>query len=264
MRLRHHLAELDAYRKDALGFRDFARVLRVRLSQSKLGPLVCPNPITVAVRLRSFGPEPLWLRSHKSDISVLNEQLLSHIYDAVLPHTDGARTIVDLGANTGIVARWLLARHPKARIVCVEPAAENVALLEWNLAEHGHRSAIVARCVGGSRRPVMVGTTNGAWAYAMTDADGAEANSSVVTMDDVIVEHGLDKIDLLKCDTEGAEWETFERCDGWIDRVHAMVVELHGGRLPRMLESIGTGWNVLTTDHDPRRKQETVTLARAA
>ena len=40
-------------------------------------------------------------------------------------------------------------------------------------------------------------------------------------------EHSIDYIDLLKVDIEGAEREVFESSRGWIDRVGAIVVELH-------------------------------------
>ena len=35
------------------------------------------------------------------------------------------------------------------------------------------------------------------------------------------------KIDLLKCDIEGAERELFEDCRSWIAQVNAIVIELH-------------------------------------
>jgi FkbM family methyltransferase len=264
MGVRHHLRELSAYAHDASSVGDFGRLMRVRLSLSKLGPLVCRTPITVAVHLRSFGPELLYLRSHTSDISVLNEQLISHGYESVLAHTKGARTIIDLGANTGIVARWLLARHAGARIVSVEPAAENLEILHLNLDVMGARAAIVAHCIGGTARPVSVGTTNGSWAYHMDDAAADVANSSVVTMDSVLELHGVDRIDLLKSDTEGAEWEMFEHCGGWIDRVQSIVIELHGAPLAKLEEHIGHDWTVLQHDTDTRYACETVALTRAA
>jgi FkbM family methyltransferase len=262
MGVRHHLRELTAYVNDAGSVGDFARLMRVRLSQSKLGPLVCRSPITVAVRMRSFGPEPLYLRSHTSDISVLNEQLISHGYESVLPHTVGAQTIIDLGANTGIVARWLLARHGGARIVSVEPAAENLEILHLNLDVMGARAAIVEQCIGGVARPVSIGTTNGSWAYHMDEAEAGEANSAVVTMDAVLADHGVDRIDLLKSDTEGAEWEMFEHCEGWIERVQSIVIELHGAPLAKLEEHIGHDWTVLQHDTDTRYECETVALTR--
>jgi hypothetical protein len=90
------------------------------------------------------------------------------------------------------------------------------------------------------------------------------ANSSVVTMDSVLEQHGVGRIDLLKSDTEGAEWEMFEHCGGWIDRVQSIVIELHGAPLAKLEEHIGHDWTVLQHDTDTRYACETVALTRAA
>ena len=42
-----------------------------------------------------------------------------------------------------------------------------------------------------------------------------------------MAEFGLDHVDLLKLDVEGAEIELFSDCSGWIDSVDAIVTELH-------------------------------------
>ena len=141
----------------------FARLMRVRLSQSKIGPLVCPRPIVVQVALRSLGPGVM-LRSHTTDISVLGEILVSRNYEVAAIAAGNAKTIVDLGANTGLAARWLLERFPQARIVCVEPESGNLAVLMHNLAPYGDRARVIGACVGGhERRVALVGSlaTNG-------------------------------------------------------------------------------------------------------
>jgi Methyltransferase FkbM domain len=48
-----------------------------------------------------------------------------------------------------------------------------------------------------------------------------------VTVPEIMREHGLDRIDLLKVDIEGSEMEVFSHADAWIGSVDAISVELH-------------------------------------
>jgi FkbM family methyltransferase len=194
--------------------------MQVRLSLSKVGRLTTPRRVVRRVDMRSFGG-PVYLRSHTSDISVLKEQLVSGGYAAIERHARAVETVVDLGANTGLVARWILHRHPAARIVCVEPEPGNLELLERNL---GGRGAIVPACVGASERTASLATSTGEWGFRMSGEPGEVA---VTTMARVLADHGLARVDVLKCDIEGAECTLLENYAGLFARVDAAVFEFH-------------------------------------
>ena len=48
-----------------------------------------------------------------------------------------------------------------------------------------------------------------------------------MTVDTLMKEHGIDHIDILKIDIEGAEKEVFRDPSAWIGKVDALIVELH-------------------------------------
>ena len=52
-------------------------------------------------------------------------------------------------------------------------------------------------------------------------------NVTAMTVDKVMLDYGLEKIDILKIDIEGAEREVFRDPTLWIDKVDALIVELH-------------------------------------
>ena len=52
-------------------------------------------------------------------------------YDRILA-SGGSPLIVDCGANIGASVAWFAARYPRAHIVAVEPAADNIELLRRN------------------------------------------------------------------------------------------------------------------------------------
>lgn len=245
--------------------RSFLQVLRIRLSSSKLGWLACPRPVETAVGLRGFGG-PVWLRSHTTDISVLGELVSSDSYGPLVRSFAGgadrpAPTIIDLGANTGLAARWIHAQAHGGRMVCVEPEAGNVAVLRRNLADLP-AATVIAACVGGHERLVRLATSNGEFAFAMRD--DAEGDVPVLTMERILDEAGIDGIDLLKCDIEGAERELFADCASWINRVQVAAVECHDGltapQLVDLLRRNGGDFDVVDRQLTPEFGCEVVTL----
>ena len=252
-RLGYYVRETSVYWRETASLRDFLTLMRVRVARSRgVGRLVCPRPLVARVRIPSLGGD-VWLRSHSSDICVLAEQLVSGTYDAVQDHPGDVRTILDLGANTGLVARWLLTRFPESRIVCVEPEPGNAEILRRNLAAVNGRATVVAKCVGASERRVSLATTSSDWGFAMTEGPG---DVEVTTMDRIIAEQSITGIDLLKCDIEGAEREVFEDCSSWIGAVRFAVVECHGFPATDLLPD----WRVIEHEKDPAYDTETVIL----
>lgn len=54
----------------------------------------------------------------------------------------------------------------------------------------------------------------------------------VVSLPDLLTRYGIDRIDLLKIDIEGAEREIFSDSAPWIARVGAIATELHDHLTP--------------------------------
>lgn len=269
-----HLARLDAWRAEVRTYwhecarpRDFLALMRVRLSQSKVGRWVTPNPITVKVDLNTLGPS-VTLRSHTTDISVLKELLVGDSYEP-LPADLEVETVVDLGANVGLSYRWLRSRYPRAKFVCVEPDPGNLEILRANVRAVDEGAVIHGVCVGGRERRVELATTSGEWGFRMADAADPDAGIDVMTMDALLQNAGFDHIGVLKCDIEGAEAEVFADCRSWIGRVDAMSVECHSDvmRTEALLTAVrdnGGHFDVRHLESNPQLGFDIVTLQRAA
>lgn len=260
------MREVAAYWRDARSARDFVAIMRVRLSQSKVGRWVTPQPIVVDVDLASLG-RGIRLRSHTTDISVLGEVVGGESIGQIPADLD-AKTVLDLGANIGLAYRWLRLRYPSARFVCVEPSPGNREILRANVQAVDGVSEIVGACIGGYARRVKLTTVDGEWGFRMRDvADSEEADTDVLTMDQLLQRTGIERIDVLKCDIEGAEAELFADCASWIDRVDCMVVECHIDVMTTesLLESLagnGARFELLHVERRPRFGYEMATLRR--
>jgi FkbM family methyltransferase len=258
-------AELGAYWRECASIRDFAQLMRVRLSQSKVGRWVTPDPIRVTVDLKTLGPG-VTLRSHTTDISVLSELIQGGAYEP-LPARADVKTVIDLGANIGLSHRWLRSRYPAARFICVEPDAGNLEVLRANVRAVDDAAIIHAACIGARARQVTMVTTSGEWGFRMSDAD--DGGISVLTMDELLADAGVEHIDVLKCDIEGAEAEVFADCSSWITRVDAMSVECHNDMmrseaLQAAVAQNGGSFSVRHLETNPHLGFDIITLVRDA
>ena len=125
------------------------------------------------------------------------------------------RTIVDVGANVGSFAVYAAQSSPRARIFCYEPEAENFQRLRRNLSINGleRRVNAVQSAVGSSIAPRTL-TLSVSQCNAFDDLrDGAHHQVvACTTLQEIRREHGLDTLDLLKMNCEGAEYEILGAC----------------------------------------------------
>jgi FkbM family methyltransferase len=153
------------------------------------------------------------------------------VYDVVRTAAPAdTRTILDLGANVGLTLALWHSWWPEARMVAVEPDDDNLRLLGKNVVGFAGQVQTVRACAVGVARELELDRRAGEDAYRV-----AELGSSVGPrlpgrlVSELMQTHGIEVLDLLKCDIEGAEREVFAACDTWIGRVRCMVVEVHDG-----------------------------------
>ncbi len=121
---------------------------------------------------------------------------------------DRFRSIVDVGANVGSFALYAAQSSPEARIFCYEPEHRNFELLTTNLRINGLEGRVAAfqRAVGSIGGPrtlaVSVSQLN---AFDYLRDGGSHQVVGCTTLRDIRTAHGLDTLDLLKMNCEGAE-----------------------------------------------------------
>jgi FkbM family methyltransferase len=186
------------------------------------------------------------------DILVAREIFLDRDYR--VPADLEARTIVDLGANTGISVRFLRALYPSAEIVAAEPDPTNFERLEANTS--GDESTrLVQAAVGLESGRTPFYTEKEGWTSSLEPRpDSRSIDVDLVTVSDLIAHLAGGQVDLLKVDIEGAEWPLLE--EGALQAASGCLIgELHfgAGRTLADAERVLGGFDV--TFH---RKNETV------
>jgi FkbM family methyltransferase len=77
---------------------------------------------------------------------------------------------------------------------------------------------------------VIVNEDADPWGYQVKSADEEGTTIQGLTISMILKQYGLEEIDLLRLDIEGAEKEIFsasERDLNWMNRTHAIMIELH-------------------------------------
>ena len=184
-------------------------------------------PFTATLRLGAGRNTDISIRPFSGDIFVLYEVLLHRCYnlpDTLLP-PERVRAILDCGANVGITALYFACRYPNARIFCIEPDFRNFELLKRNSAREPRIVPIHGALVGRPRKVVHLTASRPAWGNFVTDnSEGIEVPA--FTIEQILDDYHLSRVDLLKVDIEGAEREVFANGQ-FLPRVGHIVIELH-------------------------------------
>jgi FkbM family methyltransferase len=175
---------------------------------------------------------PVHLRMPSTDVRVFEDIFIHDEY--AVEATCAPRFIVDIGANIGLASIYFAAKFPTAQIFAVEPAPSNIDVLKKNIAPF-ENIVLVPRAIWHENTSIdLVDPGLGNWGFT-TRSHAANGTNGVKrvheveawTVDTLMRTYGIDNIDILKIDIEGAEVEVFRDPSAWIAKVDALIVELH-------------------------------------
>ncbi|MBL0127756.1 MAG: FkbM family methyltransferase [Flavobacteriales bacterium] len=174
---------------------------------------------------------PVTVRTGSSDLAIFDEVVMGGGY--AFPLSTSPSVILDIGANIGLATLWFKRRYPNARIIAVEPDAENFELLQLNTKGLSGVELVHAAIAPTDGRIGFQREGLNPSAYHIRSLQGDEEGVVALSMTTLLSRFDLQRVDLLKLDIEGAEKELFEAADlGWMDRVHTFAVELHDRMRP--------------------------------
>ncbi len=160
------------------------------------------------------------------DFYILEGVFIDREYDVSLKD---ARVIFDLGSNTGLTLIFFKLRHPNAMLFAFEPDQSNTAILRKNVEAFKDDVVVYeAAVVGTPAESVPFFVSNEHWSSsgARKKESDKEVNVRAVTLDEVMKEHALQHIDILKFDIEGAEYEVLAGFKG-LECVRYIAGEVH-------------------------------------
>lgn len=178
---------------------------------------------------------PILARAATSDEWAYEQIFLQAELDVRLPAEPA--TIIDAGANVGYASLWFAARYPAARIISLEIDQANAAVLRRNVEPLSGRVTVRPQGLWGRRTRLAIENPDAAsWSFRAVESPTGAIEA--VGVHDLLDELGLERLGLLKLDIEGGELEVLEGAPQWIDRVDAVMVELHDRYRPGCTEAL--------------------------
>lgn len=217
-----------------------------------------PGPLEV--HPRALGGAAVLVRPRTTDAQVLDDTFvgLYHLPPADLP---AGAVILDLGSNVGYTAAHFAAASDGASVLCVEMDGANAAVARANLRPWADRCRVV-HAAAWDREGELAYAGEEAWGYRVAALDGAAPGAAggggravrAATVDALLREHGVERVDYAKVDIEGAEAVVIAADAPWLRRVRAIKVEHHPPATAASIDAAlrGAGFRTRPDDRHPR------------
>lgn len=198
-----------------------------------------------------------YLRGNSVDFAVFNGIFANGEYDFEVDFTP--EYIVDAGAFIGASAVRFSTRFPAAKIVAIEPEETNFSQLIRNTGPYRNIVPVRAALYGEDTSVKITDPAAEKYAFRVEPDGAGSSNLEAFTVDTVMKRYGLPRIDILKMDIEGAEFDLFSSGDTrWLRKVKVLVIELHEFFRPGVTElfySVLAGMN-----YDEMRRGENIII----
>jgi FkbM family methyltransferase len=184
------------------------------------------QPLTTTVTVRQQG---LPIRTPLLDAWPVFEVFAFGEYGSETIDWPSVGSVIDCGAHVGSFALWL-SRWSDASIVCVEPNPSVLPLLEHNLRPIKDRVRVWPLAVGGTAGTRVLHDQGFAAAASLERRSPRDQAVEVeaITLDELVERSGFARVDLLKMDIEGAEFEVFRTArPQTLQRINAALIEWH-------------------------------------
>lgn len=172
--------------------------------------------------------QPVRVRLQESDLDTLF--CVFRDRDCDLDLEWAPKVIFDCGANVGYASIWFANRYPSALVVAIEPDPANYSELVHNVSRYDNIRTMNAAVWSHDCNLKIENPESESWARRVADSDDAVGVAlRGRNIADLLADHGLDRIDILKLDIEGAELVVLgQHADRWAAWVGVILLETHG------------------------------------
>lgn len=200
----------------------------------------------------TWNGNPLFYRTGTSDVSVIHAILLkkgkrSEYYLDTKNYNPSI--ILDIGGNIGVTAIYYASLYPKSKIYTIEPVPDNYRLLLKNIAPY--KNIVPFNFALGAKNgtfPLYYSndiSNQGGYSLYTGREQVSNQTAHIVQVKDIkefIQEHALNNIDIVKIDTEGAEYDILTAIpSNIIENIKWIIGELHSNKDEELIQYL-THW----------------------
>jgi len=204
---------------------------------------------------------------NKDGMDILDEVFVQRLYADYFPFYR-RNTILDIGGHFGYFAMFAAMNSaPDSRVVTIEPSTRNITVLQSNIATPGLSQVTAVQGAVADKAGTLdlhVSKAHNCSLYAdhaQALAPGKAMSTeqvSVFSLADIVEQHGLETIDVMKLDCEGAEYPIIYNTPVevlW--RVRVIMMEFHDTKdaerdgLSMVRQLVAKGFRVVVFRHLP-------------
>jgi len=180
-----------------------------------------------------------------------DKAVAEHIFDEIfinncyhIPKGLDMDTIIDVGANIGFFSHYAIMKYKNAKIYSVEPDQRNYKVLNNNIRLNNYEKRIITynnAMFSGKAKDVSFFQSkhNSGWSSLYKEEgakDGNEITIKTISMSEFLQKNNIEKINFLKLDVEGAEYDIILN-DDFISKypINYLVVEVTK-KVPKNIE----------------------------
>jgi FkbM family methyltransferase len=192
------------------------------------------------------------LRLAGSDVWVFNQVIICKEYEFVLSvfkakFGRAPQTMIDAGANIGLVTIFFKAANAEASILAIEPDHDNFEIIQQNILLNKFSGIELMECAlwPEKKNLSLVNDFRDKLDWSLRVKEDMDGKITSIAPSDAVTYIG-DNLDLFKIDIEGGESELFKIGNNmnWLSRVRAIAIEIHEeqanrGLIISILESNG-------------------------
>ena len=172
-----------------------------------------------------------WVRVNTSDLLIVWEIWKAKVYDDVRIPIGAGDVVVDIGAHIGAFAVRASRLAHRGQVFAYEASRKNYAVLKENRQLNGLENLHIENSAVSDRRgrmPFYTPAQNGGLGSLLQTTSIFMEAVQAIPFADIIAEHGIEQIDFLKLDVEGAEYDILLNCpDETLAKVRRVVMEYH-------------------------------------
>ena len=174
----------------------------------------------------------------KEMISPFKEIFFDQLYTKELPDwwwKIEKPVIVDVGANAGYFSLLMGSKKPKANLYAYEPMPANFEILKKYWAQFPELDFhVYQKAVSGGQKKIVLNFadldkyTTTAGVVQITSSDTKQMEVEAISLDDLVEEQNLARIDFLKLDCEGSEYDIlYSSSQSTFDKILWITIESH-------------------------------------
>lgn len=166
--------------------------------------------------------KPFRLTDAASFLQIYEEVFIQNIYK--FHASNSSPVIIDCGSNVGVSVLYFKKEYPNAKVIGFEPDPDAFKVLKHNVEQYNYKNVVLHnKAIWTSKTTVKFKVEGGASGKISESEEDNLIEVETQSLKDLINE----RIDLLKIDIEGAEYEVIKDCKDKLDLVENLFVEYH-------------------------------------